>query len=219
MIGIYAIRQISTGRVYVGSSVNIKKRWQVHLRQLDSDIHHSVFLQRSWNKSGSSDFAFEILEQCSKEQLIERENFHMKVNLHKLLNSNKRASLGFSGVHSEESKAKMSSSFSIERRKQISERMKIRMSNLSTEQIEKYRQTSSGRRHSEESKQKISKAVMGKINPPQNIAATKEANSKKVQHIQTGKIFNSFTEAGLFFGCSRVTIKNKIGKEFLEVIE
>jgi group I intron endonuclease len=61
--GIYSITQKSTGRKYIGStSENFYKRWRRHLSELKKGNHHSQFLQRTWDKCGSNDFVFEIIE-------------------------------------------------------------------------------------------------------------------------------------------------------------
>lgn len=59
---VYRIVQKSTGRFYVGSTANTKNRLGRHMRDLALNQHHSVFLQRSWNKYGPADFALEVIE-------------------------------------------------------------------------------------------------------------------------------------------------------------
>lgn len=61
--GIYVIRCKSTGKVYVGSSKDIEVRWYHHKQQLKRGTHHSVKLQRAWDKYGEDDFEFEIVEE------------------------------------------------------------------------------------------------------------------------------------------------------------
>lgn len=61
--GIYVIRCKSTGKVYVGSSKNIKLRWRQHRQQLKAGTHHSIKLQRAWDKYGEDAFEFEIVEE------------------------------------------------------------------------------------------------------------------------------------------------------------
>jgi group I intron endonuclease len=76
--GIYQIRNTLNGKIYVGSAVSIAARWRVHLCQLRSGDHHSVKLQRSWNKHGESAFAFEVLELVpNKLDLISIEQHHL----------------------------------------------------------------------------------------------------------------------------------------------
>lgn len=75
IIGIYAIRR--EDRMYVGHSVNVSKRWVRHRADLRRGTHHNIHLQRSWNKYGEDAFEFVILEECSVEQLLEREQHHM----------------------------------------------------------------------------------------------------------------------------------------------
>ncbi len=78
MIGIYIIKNIITGKIYIGSAVNIYIRWKTHLHNLKNEVHHSIHLQRSWNKHGDENFIFEILEEVEiKEILIEREQHYL----------------------------------------------------------------------------------------------------------------------------------------------
>lgn len=62
IIGIYCIRNIVSGRHYVGSAANIRGRWRAHRHLLRLGKHHSPSLQRSWARHGESAFVFEIVE-------------------------------------------------------------------------------------------------------------------------------------------------------------
>lgn len=69
--GVYGIKNIATGKLYVGSAVVIKKRFATHRCELRRNKHHSSKLQRSWNKHGEESFEFIILEVVSDpSQLI-----------------------------------------------------------------------------------------------------------------------------------------------------
>lgn len=72
--GVYKIVNIVNGKFYVGSSININKRWGEHKRSLRKNCHNNDFLQKSWNKHGEINFKFEILEIVIDEtELILRE--------------------------------------------------------------------------------------------------------------------------------------------------
>ena len=76
--GVYCIKSISNiDRIYVGSSSKIEARWDKHLRDLKYHLHHSVKLQRHYNKYGKEDLIFEILEECPKENLERLEQFYI----------------------------------------------------------------------------------------------------------------------------------------------
>lgn len=75
--GIYRIRNIINSKVYIGSAVNIYNRYCEHLGDLNSNKHHSKRLQNSWNKHKEENFEFDILELCSKESLIEKEQYYI----------------------------------------------------------------------------------------------------------------------------------------------
>lgn len=71
--GIYAIRCLVSGRVYIGSSQDICKRFQAHRTLLRSGKHHCIGLQRAWNKHGELSFVVDVLEITDKGVLLERE--------------------------------------------------------------------------------------------------------------------------------------------------
>ena len=68
--GIYRIRNLVNGKVYIGSAVNIRHRWQLHIQQLRNNKHHSVKLQRAFNKYGEDNFTIEILEILEDRSLL-----------------------------------------------------------------------------------------------------------------------------------------------------
>jgi group I intron endonuclease len=76
--GIYQIRNTVNRKVYIGSAVNLRRRWARHRDDLRCGAHHSIRLQRSWNKYGSDAFVFEILELVSEmRHLISVEQAHL----------------------------------------------------------------------------------------------------------------------------------------------
>jgi len=68
--GIYQIRNKKNGKVYIGSAVDIERRWRVHKRLLKQNKHHSRHLQRSYNKHGECNFIFEVLEGVEDKNLL-----------------------------------------------------------------------------------------------------------------------------------------------------
>lgn len=72
--GIYRIINNATGKSYVGSTNCLSGRRYTHFRKLATGKHHSVKLQRSWDKHGKEHFSFEVLETPIAESLLlERE--------------------------------------------------------------------------------------------------------------------------------------------------
>lgn len=73
--GIYVIRNLINDNIYIGSSVNIKKRFCQHRNSLRKNKHHNKYLQRSWNKYGEENFEFIVIERHSyPEKILGREN-------------------------------------------------------------------------------------------------------------------------------------------------
>ena len=65
--GIYKITSPS-GKFYIGSSKNIKKRWRSHRSELSRGKHANKALQRAFNKYGNLDF--EVIIICRFEDLL-----------------------------------------------------------------------------------------------------------------------------------------------------
>lgn len=65
MQGIYAIRNIHTGRVYIGASTYFSTRWSSHKCDLRGGRHANKLLQADWNHYGEESFLFEVVEKIS----------------------------------------------------------------------------------------------------------------------------------------------------------
>lgn len=72
---VYQIRNTISGRVYVGSAADVDRRWRDHRYLLRRGQHHSVKLQRSWNRHNEEAFEFLILEEANIANLLPREQF------------------------------------------------------------------------------------------------------------------------------------------------
>lgn len=75
--GIYAIVNTTTNKQYIGSSVNLEKRFAQHLYHLRRNTHHSPRLQNSYNKHGEEMFSFVVLELCPNDRLKEIEQTYL----------------------------------------------------------------------------------------------------------------------------------------------
>lgn len=75
--GIYCIKNLINEKVYIGQSVDIEKRWHVHKSELNRNVHINEKLQNAWNKYGSLNFSFDILEKCEKDELDYFEKYYI----------------------------------------------------------------------------------------------------------------------------------------------
>ena len=78
-IGVYKIINKINKKFYVGSTstIGFEKRWKKHILDLNKNIHHSFYLQKSWNKYGPDNFSFEIIEECISEKCIIKEQYYL----------------------------------------------------------------------------------------------------------------------------------------------
>lgn len=59
---IYKIINKVNGKFYLGSTNNFNRRVRDHSNLLNKNKHHSILLQRAWNKYGENNFDFKIIE-------------------------------------------------------------------------------------------------------------------------------------------------------------
>lgn len=115
--GIYRIINLVNNKMYIGSAKDLIERKCNHFSELRNNKHHSIHLQRAYNKlENKKVLNFEILEYCNENILIERENYYLNhycKSTDYLNNKNKEflklsynilalAQKGFSGKHKPE---------------------------------------------------------------------------------------------------------------------
>lgn len=187
MIGIYKITNMVNGKVYIGQSVNIEKRWQTHATKYNNpkNKEYNKVLYCAMRKHGFENFEFEILMECEEELLdlmeiyyIEKYNSYIHAEnsngynidkggyTTKGLRHTKKTKKKLSIIAKERFKNKENHPFygrhhSEENKKKFSESHK--KENLSKETLEKMRNSALGRKHTEEAKKKMSEARKGNI--------------------------------------------------------
>jgi group I intron endonuclease len=193
--GIYMIQNTVTGDDYIGSSVNIKKRWSVHQWHLREQTHPNQHLQNSWNKYGKGAFAFYILEGTT--DLRERE-LHWLYQCKPTFNMNYAVDrldpdgLGF--CCSEETRRKLSVSHlgqepgnkgkhpSDETRKKLSEahmgqEAYWKGKSLTDEAKKKISEKLTGRHSTEEQRRKQSESLKGRVFTPEHCQKISEGKT------------------------------------------
>lgn len=85
--GVYKITNVETNECYVGSSVDINRRWLEHKRPSRWKQHPNSSLYKDFQQYGFDKFSFEILEETTN--LKEREQYY--IDLLKPIYNNYRA--------------------------------------------------------------------------------------------------------------------------------
>lgn len=171
--GIYQIQSKLNNKIYVGSAVNLRGRKYIHFRDLKLDLHCNKYLQRHVDKYGEEDLQFSILEFCQKENLIEREQYYID-SLQPEFNICQVAGSSFGTRRTEETKQKM------------------RGKNNPMYGISRIGENATmwGKKHSKETKQKMSNAHKGQIAWNKGKTCSKETK-QKMSEAQSGEK-NSF---------------------------
>lgn len=171
--GVYTITNLINNSIYVGFCQNFRTRSADHKITLSNNRHGNEYLQRSYNKYGSENFIFEILEECDKKFLASQENYWCN-----MLNSHNRK-YGYNiqpthpdnlKIHSEETKLKIRNSTkglmkSDETRKRMSNSMK-------------------GKLKSEDHKKNLGKSKIGKKMHINTVESIKKANTGRVHSLE-----------------------------------
>lgn len=71
--GVYQLKHVASGKVYIGSAVCLWRRRKEHTTRLNCGKHGNEYLQRAWIKYGQDAFEWTVLEYCSKEDRLKRE--------------------------------------------------------------------------------------------------------------------------------------------------
>ena len=150
--GIYCIEEKSSNKKYVGSSLDISKRFRDHKGKLNKNKHENSYLQNSWNKVGESFFIFYLLEECSSDILDEKECFWIDK-----LNTVDRL-YGYNLTYGGNRNKKVSK----ETCEKISQSLTGKPHSLNA--IEHMRKSAIGRKHSAMTKEEMSKSRMGNKN-------------------------------------------------------
>lgn len=202
MIGIYKIKNNVNGKFYIGQSIDVEKRWKRHIWELNNCRHENRHLNNSWSKYGQSNFSFQILEECYKDDINSRELFYINE-----LKPQYNIKGGGDSVHtiSDETRAIMSKNrkgkpgnnlgkkWTDEHKNKISLRLK------GTRVGEK--NTMFGKKLSDETKAKMSKSLKGKLSGDKHPLFGKSSpNRKEIICTNDNKKFSCVRDAGLFYG-------------------
>lgn len=185
--GIYKITSPS-GKIYIGQSGDVHKRWGDHKREMKYDYKKSK-LKSSFKKYDFDNHKFEIIHECGQEQLNELEKYY--VDLFQTFNSefglNLRDGGGSKGKNSEETKALISiakKNPSPETRHKMSESAKISSigRKWTEEQKAKFLESRKGFKHSNETKKRMGDIQRNKKRRPMS-----EETKRKIGAANKGK--------------------------------
>ena len=73
--GIYVIKNLLNGKMYIGSSKNFYERYKGHCSLLGRNVHFNSHLQSSFSKYGKENFEFSCIEEIKAEDFESIEDF------------------------------------------------------------------------------------------------------------------------------------------------
>lgn len=215
--GIYIIKS-PTGKIYVGQSIDIKRRLN-HYK--NKGAKEQPYLHNSFNKYGFINHAFEVLTVCKREELNENEIFFIKK--YNSFDSENGMNLTNGGcqswkiseetrikmknrpkiIHSDETKEKMRVSAMGKNKGKPSPRKGVKLSEETKMKISinhRHLKPMLGKKHSDETKEKMRKKRIGKA----------AYNRRPIVDINTGIIYSHKKEAAESIGINVRTLKAKL---------
>lgn len=77
--GVYGIKDLTTGEVYIGSSINIYQRLLQHKHHLLRGNHDNSFLQKAF--TAGDEIKFGVIEYCKKEDRLKKELYYINLEV------------------------------------------------------------------------------------------------------------------------------------------
>lgn len=203
--GVYLITNSINGNRYVGSSVNVRRRWNEHRSSLNKGSSTCVVLQRAWTLHGASVFVFSVLEYVDiRDELTPLEQRYID-ELQPEYNAQPIVDRPGPRIYSEATRAKISASLT--GRKQTEEQKAYKREIMTGRQftpewIEHLKEAQARRVITDEDKAefqrrmndpeiaaKRNKAIKGKKRTPEQRQRMSESHSKRLQDPETRNAF------------------------------
>lgn len=197
--GIYAIINILNGDMYIGSSIHLYKRYLTHQRLLRKQKHHSIHMQRAWNKYKECAFVFVILLKCEPCFVLEKELEFFKIYKPKYNIAKSPASPMKGRKHKKKTIQKMKNRIVPKGENHYNYGKK-----LTKEHIAKILKSREGYTHSKKTKEKM-KDTANRLNRYKDLIVGIEKNKKKILD-SNGNLFNSIVECSKFHKISPATV-------------
>lgn len=77
-VGIYAFICIPNGKIYIGSSRNLRVRIYSHMAAMRRKKHDNEIVNNAAIKYGTEAFRFYVIKKCSEEVLVTQEDLHIE---------------------------------------------------------------------------------------------------------------------------------------------
>lgn len=163
--GLYVITNQRSGKIYVGSSSDIRRRWRQHCRRLERGSHHCSHLLHAWKKYGAEAFEFTVLAFCDDEATrLRLEDALLSTSPKNRLYNTFRGAVG--SIHTPATRARISASLKGRGAGQPK----------SAEHREAIGAAQRGKRLTEETKRKMSIAARGRTLTPEHVAKIAASN-------------------------------------------
>ena len=166
--GIYKVTNKINGKVYIGQSVDIGRRWRTHMTAKDD-----IYFHKAIQKYGVENFEWEVIEKCKKKDLDERESYW--IEYYDSFNKGYNCTKGGDGVSGGEDHPRWKGGISLdpEHLKQYSKQYNKQYYEANKEELKEYREAN------KEKKKEYNKQYRDANK--ENIKQYREANKEKIK--------------------------------------
>lgn len=224
--GIYYFKCIKNNKGYIGQSINLKQRIVSHINKLNKNIHQNIYWQRCWNKYGLESFELFVLEYCESDLLNEKE-INWIHELETIYPNGFNMTTGGDSFFamSDESRKKLSETWTQERKNELGKRTKDWWDSLSQEEYSEWCQNlekcwTDERRNLISSITKNRWSVMSEKERADyiqnlkehhaNCSGDKNSRARSVMCTETNEIFTTIKAAAKAFGINYSTLKGHL---------
>lgn len=206
--GCYIINFIESGKFYVGSTGDLRRRWNDHLNALNGGNHRNGPLQKAYDDDRRIEIEYLVTVDRESAYELEQQELNMWVGNPNCINQGNDARLGFRpGTRPTELQARMNLQL-VGRKRSEEQRLNIRAGAfrrppVTQETRQKLSRLSLGRVNSEEHNEKIRQARLGVKRNESDITTRKRI-------IVDGVVYPSITATAEQFKVSRSTVNERL---------
>ena len=77
LTAVYHIQNIINGKIYIGGSANVERRFKEHQNRLSKGTHRNKLLMSDYELYGKDAFTYRMVEECTEENLKDVEQKHI----------------------------------------------------------------------------------------------------------------------------------------------
>lgn len=212
--GIYVIRNTPTGKVLVGSSRNVFKRFRYHQQTARRGTHKNPYFQHAWDKHGAESFTYTLVVSCELSDLIAKEDYWMAV----LESRDPAKGYNLKAATGREQSAETRAKIAAASRARMTPEARAHLSAIHSGVLH----WNYGKKAPAETREKLRVSHLGKTQSPETVAkraaamrghAVSAETRRKISDANRGRVFSAEARAAMSAGRKRAAAAREAAKQ------